>query len=986
MEKKKYSAKKLLQIFSIIPEVKAYLLSDKIPVNDYEYITMKLCKLKIIDMFDSSLPDFTKTLLSQSEMNIDNANDKTMLIEDLMHEVNTIIRRKIKKIRFKPKICEYINKSHINQKNEAEDMILALMNNISNTSNKLLDIVNNYNIKEEFVLKINEEHPFVKDKLIRFEKVLYKDDPLFYKYLAFNFSIYKLFIGEKLTDDDIIELSGSKLIEMFNLADKEFTEIMKHKEIEKKKEEIVPEGGLDQIEEIEKMFNEEKGIKDENAFNEEENDELENEEILNNTQLKAYKDDLDYLYGEFKWISAKMKYQLATKDSYDKSEKKINKALKIYEIEKQKSNIRLHITMKKFTPKLISLFNKIHLNEFEKEVLKVLICLRVFLLSGDEFKYSDVSEISVADLMYLLLDNEKEFFSYRKYFMKKSKLVKYNLIYSENRYNKQFYDIKIRVDERLVEFATGKSFDINNFIEGGNLYKSGIKFNNVILPDEMKYRLKTAVKYFPGFLKEKKKIKSEEISEYGNALVMLFIGPSGTGKTMLANALSNYLDKKILIFNFKKLKDISEFERETFSILFREARINDAILFFDEAEVIIQNRVTDILTEIEKHEGIVIFATNASLTIDEALRRRINLVMKFENPGPYHRKKIWKVHIPKSLDLANNIDFDHIAKKYELNGGFIKNAVYSTISYAVADSERKGLKKTKIKMEHLEKGAKEQLGNKLFYKDITETIKARKGIESLIVKEDVNNAIHEIINAEKAKNVMISEWDMDSIFNYGMGTIVLFHGPSGTGKTYAAECISYEAGKRLKIVNYPHIISKWVGETETILSNLFKEAKEDDSILVFDEADTMFTQRTVVSSSTDRYANAVTNVLLKEMERYNGVIILISNLLENIDKAFMRRISYIVEFKKPEYQLRRKLWKVLIPEKLPVKLNKNDINKLAKNYDFTGGDIKTVVLRIARKAAITMNPNKRIPISEFIKIADEIIAHKREGKIIGFNK
>ncbi len=453
---------------------------------------------------------------------------------------------------------------------------------------------------------------------------------------------------------------------------------------------------------------------------------------------------------------------------------------------------------------------------------------------------------------------------------------------------------------------------------------------------------------------------------------------------LLWNFLSE--QQKILIFNFKKLTNVSLFNRETFSMLFREARINNAILFFDESESLIENRITDILIEIEKHEGIVIFATNASLTVDEALRRRINLILKFDNPGPYHRKKIWKIHIPRSMNGLKDRDLEYIAKKYELNGGFIKNAVYNAISYAVSDAQEKKKKTIKIKMEHIEKGAREQLGNKLFYRDITETIIAKRGIESLVVEKNVRNAINEIINTEKARNIMISEWNMEQIYSYGMGTSVLFHGLPGTGKTYAAECISYETGKNLKVVNYPHIISKWVGETENTVSKLFEEAKEEDCILVFDEADTMFTQRTAISSSTDRYANTVTNVLLKEIERYNGIIILISNLLENIDKAFMRRIAYIIEFKKPNIKLRKQLWKVLMPEKMPVELSTKDINQLAQKYEFTGGDIKSVILRVARRAAISMNPNKKIRLKEFMEIADEIAEHKKIDKVIGFKK
>jgi SpoVK/Ycf46/Vps4 family AAA+-type ATPase len=156
----------------------------------------------------------------------------------------------------------------------------------------------------------------------------------------------------------------------------------------------------------------------------------------------------------------------------------------------------------------------------------------------------------------------------------------------------------------------------------------------------------------------------------------------------------------------------------------------------------------------------------------------------------------------------------------------------------------------------------------------------------------------------------------------------LFHGPSGTGKTCTAEAIAFETGKTLKVVNYVHVQSMWVGETEKSLEALFREVADQDSILLFDEADALFSRRTGVCSSGDRFANIETDVLLGLVERHNTFAILTTNCFENIDSAFFRRIRYIVEFSKPGPDMRGRIWKTLMPPKLPLE-ESVDLQELA---------------------------------------------------------
>ena len=171
-------------------------------------------------------------------------------------------------------------------------------------------------------------------------------------------------------------------------------------------------------------------------------------------------------------------------------------------------------------------------------------------------------------------------------------------------------------------------------------------------------------------------------------MVLLFYGPSGTGKTMMANALASMIGKKVLMINFPSLG--TNQAGAILKLVFREAKIHDAILFFDECESIFMDRtkgnmqVNTVLTELERHEGLCVLATNRPMDLDEAMHRRITLAIEFTKPDLLLRERIWRQMAPPKLELAKDVDFMALARKYELPGGFIKNAWLSALSIAVA--------------------------------------------------------------------------------------------------------------------------------------------------------------------------------------------------------------------------------------------------------------------------------------------------------------
>jgi SpoVK/Ycf46/Vps4 family AAA+-type ATPase len=179
---------------------------------------------------------------------------------------------------------------------------------------------------------------------------------------------------------------------------------------------------------------------------------------------------------------------------------------------------------------------------------------------------------------------------------------------------------------------------------------------------------------------------------------------------------------------------------------------------------------------------------------------------------------------------------------------------------------------------------------------------------------------------------------------------VLFAGPSGTGKTMAAEIIAGELGLELYKIDLSTVVSKYIGETEKNLSRIFTEAETSNAILFFDEADALFGKRSEVKDSHDRYANIEIGYLLQRMEEYEGVVILATNFRKNMDEAFVRRLHFTVEFPFPNAADRRRIWEGIWPADTP-RDSTLALDFMAHRFELTGGSIRNIALAAAFLAA-----------------------------------
>ncbi|MCB0167270.1 MAG: ATP-binding protein, partial [Anaerolineae bacterium] len=253
--------------------------------------------------------------------------------------------------------------------------------------------------------------------------------------------------------------------------------------------------------------------------------------------------------------------------------------------------------------------------------------------------------------------------------------------------------------------------------------------------------------------------------------------------------------------------------------------------------------------------------------------------------------------------------------------------------------------------------------------DLATRIETRYTWDDLVLPEQQMATLQEIVIQVAQRAKVYETWGFGANVR-GTGTAVIFAGSSGTGKTLAAEVMANALRLDLYRVDLSGVVSKYIGETEKNLRRIFSAAEYGGAILLFDEADALFGKRSEVRDSHDRYANIEVSYLLQQMESYRGLAILTTNMLDNFDRAFLRRIRFIVQFPFPNAELRAEIWGRIFPVEAPTAAL--DLYKLAR-LNITGGSIRNIALNAAFLAAdkgeaIGMKHLLRASVTEFAKL------------------
>jgi AAA+ superfamily predicted ATPase len=284
-----------------------------------------------------------------------------------------------------------------------------------------------------------------------------------------------------------------------------------------------------------------------------------------------------------------------------------------------------------------------------------------------------------------------------------------------------------------------------------------------------------------------------------------------------------------------------------------------------------------------------------------------------------------------------------LATRFPLGAGAIQRAVDSARLLAGGDAP--------LTPAELMAGVRQNIAERLG--SLAERIAVKQTWEDLVLADDVLMQVRALVSRVRHSHVVYEEWGYRSKMPRGVGVPALFSGPPGTGKTMVAGLIAEELDLDLYQIDLSKVVSKWVGETEKQLASVFDAAEAGHALLLFDEADALFGQRTSeMKGANDRYANLEVNFLLQRIERFGGVVILTTNLDTSIDKALKRRLAAHVVFPHPDDDERSLLWRRLLTAERAPLADDIDVAKLSLAYPkMTGANIRNAVLGAAFLAA-----------------------------------
>src|SRR6266481_3529508 len=261
---------------------------------------------------------------------------------------------------------------------------------------------------------------------------------------------------------------------------------------------------------------------------------------------------------------------------------------------------------------------------------------------------------------------------------------------------------------------------------------------------------------------------------------------------------------------------------------------------------------------------------------------------------------------------------------------------------------------------------------------VVETVTPERTLADVVLPPQTRRTLEQALAEVRNQALIFSRWGLGERHTAGRGLAFNFAGPPGTGKTICAEAIAHALSMKLLVVDYAEAESMWISKTPKNIVAAFRAAVEKNAVLFFDEADAIATRRSAGTPLPhDRESNLTVNVLLRELEAFNGIVIFATNLAANFDRAFERRIRTHVLFEMPGVEERARIWQLQVhPRKTPLAADV-DFKVLSERYPMSGGDIKNAVIKAAAAAAEPgADIGKRISQQHFDDAAQDVLAAK----------
>ena len=439
--------------------------------------------------------------------------------------------------------------------------------------------------------------------------------------------------------------------------------------------------------------------------------------------------------------------------------------------------------------------------------------------------------------------------------------------------------------------------------------------------------------------------------------VVALCGEHGSGRRFLLRVLAAKAGQPLLTVNLKRYAALSSEQREVvLSGLVVKAVLEDTILYFYGVSFQESQRELLVSTLSYLQRTVRILFVGCDKPVPDAIVESIpgmTYSLTIPETTAKQEKMLWQEAAEKyGAYFDDTLSLSELTSKYRMNPGRIFRTVQNTA--AASDITPKGFRLEKPSLEEqIRRICAVQFG------ESARKLQSPFGWEDLQVAPESKRLLQMACDRVLYRSRVNEEYGFEKKLPYGRGIAIVFYGPPGTGKTMAAGVLANTLGLDLYRIDLSQISSKYIGETEKNLGAVFDAARNSNAILFFDEADSLFSKRTEVSTSNDKHANAETAYLLQKVEEYPGVSILATNNMQNFDAAFKRRMTYLIPIEMPDEATRRQLWEQAFPKDLPVAPDV-DYEVLARALELSGSNIKSAALvaayiAAAEDRAVTMN-------------------------------
>ncbi|MGP8175894.1 MAG: ATP-binding protein [Terracidiphilus sp.] len=579
------------------------------------------------------------------------------------------------------------------------------------------------------------------------------------------------------------------------------------------------------------------------------------------------------------------------------------------------------------------------LSEFDRKVLIAAIAVDLDQHFEEMYAWArnDITRKrpSIGLMLKLFCSSEEEEFRSRAAFLDGGALVRNRLVRigdGTHESEAAFLAKSVRIDDRIAAFLM-EQVGIDRRLRG---------FASVSVPTRALSSL-----HLPPDLQ----VKLKNLEHLDEPAVFYLCGQRGAGKRAIVEALCLEQHRSMLAVDLGRVAYEASAASEMLVFIHREAMLQGAEIFFAHAEALLEDGAVHLplrsaLEALRPLAGQRIFiAGEEPWPAAQTERGSAWVTLDCPIPAFADRVKLWQETLAgMEFQVDPDVDAALLANRFALTGGAIQEAC--------ADAARRlrlnGQVGDGISSKDLEAAARAQSTGGL--RRFAEKIQSRGTWESLVLPPYVVRQLRDVCTAERHRQTVYSEWGFDQRLTSGKGLNVLFCGPSGTGKTMAAGILAQELGLDLYRIDLSVVVSKYIGETEKQLNLIFREARASNAVLLFDEADALFGKRSEVKDAHDRYANVEVAYLLQKMEEYEGVVILATNLRRNMDDAFTRRMSHIVEFPFPDAEQRERIWRSIFPSHAPV-ASDVEFGFLARQFELAGGNIRNIAVAAAFLAA-----------------------------------